>query len=209
MATKAAVISQIGKVCDEIGANAPLMLAFAYVESSFNPNAGNGGKYVGLYQLSDGYGGCKGVQRNDIRQSTICCWKQIQSNKATFMNEYSSWQDWYAYGMHQQGVAGFKYLIRNKDKRISDIDAPRRTAVINNTPSIHKGKFVYVRDFLNHWQNKIDSLMQEYGHTPRTYTLPQVVVTEFKEAAKATPIALGLSLALLAGVIGYYWTAVR
>jgi hypothetical protein len=149
-------------VCKEVGANIPLMLAIAHIETGgkFNADAGKGKTFVGLYQLSNGYGGCKGDERLDVRKSTLCTWKQIENNKQNFIKEFGYWEDWFAYGIHQQGLSGFKYLLENRDKRVTAIDKARQDRITSNIPK--SLTVTYVRDFLDYWKNRINGLMDTY-----------------------------------------------
>jgi len=159
--TQQNTVNEIRRVCKEIGANAPLMLAIASLESSLNPNAASkSGTFVGLYQLSNGYGGCTGDQRKNIAAATRCTWSQIQRNKAQWHNDFSNWEDWFAYGMHQQGVAGFKTLYRNRNLKVTELPQARQNAIKTNSPA--GLKVVYVSDFLNYWKNRVNGRIAEY-----------------------------------------------
>ena len=181
--TREQVINEIRKVCNAIGADAALMLAIAELESSLRPNATSpSGTFVGLYQLSNGYGGCTGDQRKNIAQATKCTWSQIQRNKTQWHRDFREWEDWFAYGMHQQGVAGFKTLYRNRNNKVNELPAARQNAIRTNTPATVR--VVYVKDFLNFWRDRVNSRKSEYTLVERVVEKVKEVREEVSQAAK-------------------------
>ena len=200
--TRENVITEIRKICKEIGANAPLMLAIASLESSLNPNAtSKSGTFVGLYQLSNGYGGCTGDVRKDIAASVKCTWSQIERNKGLWHNDFKEWEDWFAYGMHQQGVAGFKTLYRNRNSKVSALPEARQKAIITNSPSALKP--VYVRDFLNYWKDRVNGRIKEYskeGVSQIAQTLENRSIDFYYD----NPLLVYGGVAIIAGGAGYY-----
>ena len=56
------VKQKIIKICEEINAPIPVIMAIAGIESNFNPSAkSKSGTFVGIFQLSNGWGGCNGA----------------------------------------------------------------------------------------------------------------------------------------------------
>jgi hypothetical protein len=121
------VANEIRNVCKGIsgGANATFMIIYAYVESSFNKTAQRpGSEFMGLYQL----GNDKGTesQRKDVNYSVKKAWEFFNSNKAIWNTHKKdvamfNWEDWFGYGMHQQGAGGFRELMLNLDKRVGKV----------------------------------------------------------------------------------------
>jgi hypothetical protein len=73
--TNDAVILKIRETSRKINAPEAVLLAIAHVETGgkFNADAkSKSGTYCGVFQLSDGYGGCKGNDRFDVEKATIC-----------------------------------------------------------------------------------------------------------------------------------------
>jgi hypothetical protein len=69
------VKQKIVEVCNRIGAPVPVVMAIASIESNFNPGAkSKSGTYVGIFQLSNGWGGCNGDDRLDLEKSIKCFW---------------------------------------------------------------------------------------------------------------------------------------
>jgi hypothetical protein len=62
---------KIIEICKKINAPIPVMMAIAETESNFNPSSkSKSGSYVGIFQLSNGWGGCNGDERLDIEKKT-------------------------------------------------------------------------------------------------------------------------------------------
>jgi hypothetical protein len=140
---KEQVITTIRNVCSEIGAPANIMLAIAHVETGgkFNVNArSSSGTYAGIFQLSDGYGGCKGDDRYDVAKATRCTWKNLSDKR----KQFEIWEDWYYYGIHQQGLNGFKTILKERFNTIENFSRPPKV-LINNLPTAigNNLKFVY------------------------------------------------------------------
>ncbi|MCL2040052.1 MAG: hypothetical protein FWG85_06455 [Bacteroidetes bacterium] len=135
--TKDEVKLNIAKIGKEIGANVPVLFGVAGIESNFNPSSkSKSGTYVGIYQLSNGWGGCKDDDRLDLAKSIKCFWY----NHSTYQKRWAetgdkSWDDFYHYGIHQQGFAGFRDIYKNKNKLISEISEARQKSILSNKPS--------------------------------------------------------------------------
>lgn len=166
------IINQIINSCKKIGANAPIMLAFAKIESNFKIDVCSKSKtYCGLYQLSNGYGGCIGDERTKVDSSVRCTWRKMQENKLTWLkNQTFNWEDWFYYGMHQQGYSGFVYLLSNSNKKITDIEPARYNAIINNLPKVELNKIIYVSDFLKYWKNRFEKEVKFYNYVSPALT---------------------------------------
>jgi hypothetical protein len=161
-----------------------------------------------LYQLSDGKGGCVGDARNDVVKSTNCTWKSIESNKQNFEKEFGVWEDWFAYGMHQQGLTGFKTLYRNRNKRVTELEAARQNAIRTNTPSALK--VVYGSDFLEYWKERINNRIKEY--TPPQNTEERALQIATKIENRTTDfyydypvVVYGGAILAASGVVYFIW----
>jgi hypothetical protein len=120
---------------------------------------------VGLYQLSNGKGGCSGTDRNDIsKDNRACAWKSIKINKENFIKEFNYYEDWFSYGMHQQGLSGFKDIWRNRDKKFNEISQARQRNMNNNVPSKMRGNMQMVSDFIDYWKERINKLIKSYSN---------------------------------------------
>lgn len=171
-----------------------MMLTIAHIETGgkfHNPNYPNS-KYAGVYQLASGYGGCVGDARLDVTKATKCTWSRLEHYKKNLISEFGAnqFQDYWLYMAHQQGLAGFKYLWRNKNQRISSIKEARRKAIYSNAPK--SVNLVYVSDFLSYWKNRFNSLMKKYEDYSTTekamkkmeLTVPQLQAEIAKEKTK-------------------------
>ena len=153
------VKEQIIKACNDYGANPCILLAFASIETggTFNNLANNNGTYLGVFQLSNGYGGVKGNDRYDPYKSCVGAIKGIEELQDTFEKKGLVYYDYYAYLRHQQGLNGLLSIIKEQNSKIENYS--RKKALINNLPN--NVKAIYVKDFLNYWANRFDSEMQK------------------------------------------------
>jgi hypothetical protein len=159
------VIEQITTTAKFINAPTPLLLAIANVETggTFKNGSSTSAKYSGVFQLASGYGGCSASSRNDVAEATKCTWKQIVTKKSNFVKEFGTWNDWFAYGLHQQGLAGFKEIYRNRNNKLSSLSSARQNAIKGNLPDSISKNIVYISEYMNYWKDRIDGLMQRYG----------------------------------------------
>ena len=160
--TKDEIKQKIIKVCKEIDAPVPVVMALAGIESNFNSSAkSKSGSYVGIFQLSNGFGGCSGDSRLDLEKSIRCLW----NNHSTYKERWSStgdksWNDFYYYGIHQQGFAGFREIYLNKNKMLNEISEQRRKNILANKPS--GVSWSRVSDWWNYFEKKFYSIYNEY-----------------------------------------------
>jgi hypothetical protein len=107
------VIETIYKSATDHGHDNPCaMIAMANIETggTFNPNAKHG-RYVGVFQLDNGIGGCTGSMRLDPYQATKCAINYINSNRNQVEKKIGTWEDWMSYLAHQQGQEAFLIYI--------------------------------------------------------------------------------------------------
>jgi hypothetical protein len=45
--------------------------------------------------------------------------------------------------VHQQGLSGFKYILENRNKKVTELTDARRNAILNNLPTDLKNKIVW------------------------------------------------------------------
>jgi hypothetical protein len=157
--SKQEVINRIIKASNDYGANPCTMLTFASIETggTFDNMANNNNTYLGVFQLSNGYGGVKGDDRYDPYKSCIGAINGIQELQDTFKKKNLVYYDFYAYLRHQQGLSGLLSIIENKDKPIENYE--RATALKRNVPK--SVELDYVGDFLNYWSDVYDKKMSE------------------------------------------------
>lgn len=113
--SKEEVISQIIKASIEQKEDACMMVALAHIETggTFNNMANRAGKYLGVFQMSNGYGGVKGNDRYNPYLATLGTIKAIRSNRDSFNTSGLVWKPFYAYLTHQQGLAGAKGIAKS------------------------------------------------------------------------------------------------
>ena len=133
--SKEEVKRKIKEVCNEINAPIPVVMAIAGIESNFNPSAkSKSGTFVGIFQLSNGWGGCNGDDRLNLEKSIKCLWNGSKNShhrsKDRWKQISNTWDDFYYYGIHQMGFAGFAEIYRNKNKMLSEISETRRKNIL-------------------------------------------------------------------------------
>lgn len=146
----------IWKVSEENKINPCFMIAKANIESKLN-NLAKNGSYVGLFQLSDGVGGCKGNDRLDPAKATKAAISYIRTNRAAVEPRLKEkgmvWYDWHAYLAHQQGAGGAAYILTNPNILIAD--STKKKAIKSNSPKGFKGKTH--KDFADYWAGVFES----------------------------------------------------
>lgn len=128
------ILASVGK---EIGANVSVLFGVAGIESNFNPSSrSKSGTYMGIYQLSNGWGGCIGDDRLDLLKSIKCFWNNHSTYKQRWLSSgTTSWDDFYHYGIHQQGFAGFSEIYKNRNSLLIDLSSARQKSILSNKPS--------------------------------------------------------------------------
>jgi hypothetical protein len=146
----------------EIGAPPALMLAIANVESGDDLYANDTDGHIGTFQLSNGYGGCFGVDRYDVAKSTRCTWSQLKRFKPEFTKTFgdNAWQDWMYYMLHQQGSAGWREIWENRNGKINTLSTARAKNIRGNVPNGILNDYVF--SFIDYWQNRIEKLVAHY-----------------------------------------------
>ena len=172
---KEQVKEAIIKECNQINAPVPVVMAIAGIESNFNPSAkSKSGTFVGIFQLSSGFGGCTGDSRLDLEKSIKCLW----NNHSTYKKRWAStgdnsWDDFYYYGIHQQGFAGFREIYNNKNKLLSEISEARRKNILSNKPSALSWN--RVSDWYDYFYKKFYNIYNEYKSVSITPTFASVI----------------------------------
>lgn len=152
--TKEQVISEIVRACNDMGENPCEYIAFAQIESNFNPKASNG-SYQGLFQLGNGVGGCKGNDRLDVYKATKCAITYKNYNKKILEKGGYGWDAPYAYLAHQQGAGGLQYLLKNLNSKIGNMTPARSKALLGNIPrSAGITKESLGRDWMAYWTKR-------------------------------------------------------
>jgi hypothetical protein len=141
-------------------------MAIAGIESNFNPSSkSKSGTYWGIFQLSNGWGGCNGDDRLDLVKSIKCFWNGSKNShyrdKERWKQIDNSWDDFYYYGIHQQGFAGFKDIYVNRNKKLSEVSDATRNRILNNKPS--SATWSNVNDWWNYFRNKFYSIYNQYA----------------------------------------------
>ena len=163
--THNAVKQKILEVCNLIGAPVPVVMAIAGIESNFNPSAkSKSGTYIGIFQLSNGWGGCKGDARYDLEKSIRCLWNGSSNahyrDRERWRQIDDSWDDFYHYGIHQMGFAGFRDVYRARGKKLSEISESRRKNILANKPS--SAEWSDVNDWWNYFETKFYKIYNEH-----------------------------------------------
>ena len=163
--TKDEVKLIIKKVCKEIGAPVPVIMAIAGIESNFNPGAkSSSGTFVGIFQLSNGWGGCTGDARLDLEKSIKCLWNGSKNahyrDRERWKQIDNSWDDFYYYGIHQMGFAGFSDIYKNRHKKLSEISEARRKNILANKPK--NADWNNVSDWWNYFESKFYNIYNEH-----------------------------------------------
>jgi hypothetical protein len=186
--TKDEIKKVLVEVGSEIGANIPVLFGIAGVESNFNPNAkSKSGTYQGIFQLSNGWGGCNGDDRFDLEKSIKCLWKNHSTYKQRWQNTGdATWNDFYYYGIHQMGFAGFREIYLNKNKLLSDISEARRKNILANKPSALSWN--KVSDWWNYFEKKFYdncSLASPYINNDRGFQIVERLFNSLEVKIKA------------------------
>lgn len=162
MAVKYSATQNMKFIYDESlknGMDPCFMIAKAKIESTLNNTAKNG-KYAGLFQLSDGIGGCKGDARFDPTASTRCTVKYINYNRGIIEPKLQAkgmqWENWMAYLAHQQGAGGFTAIVLNPNTLIAD--SSKKKAILNNLPKAARATCKTHADFVNWWKSRFQNL---------------------------------------------------
>jgi hypothetical protein len=165
---KEKVKQTITKICNEINAPIPVIMAIAGIESNFNPSAkSKSGTFVGIFQLSNGWGGCNGDDRLDLIKSIKCLWNGSKNahwrDKERWKQISNSWDDFYYYGIHQMGFAGFADIYKNKNKLLSEISETRRKNILANKPK--NANWSRVSDWWTYFEKRFYSIYNEHIST--------------------------------------------
>jgi len=165
--TKEEVIKKIVEACNEIGAPVPVLLAIASMESSLNQNSKSGsGTYWGLFQFNNGWAdGCiYGNDRLDIEKSVKAFWNKCKNShyrdKERWKQIDNNWNDFYYYGIHQQGFSGFSQIYKSLDKTLNQISSARKNNILKNKPN--NMNWTNVQDWFDYFRNKFYSLYNDY-----------------------------------------------
>jgi len=160
--TQEEVKNKIIEVCNGINAPVPVVMAIAGIESNFEPSAkSKSGTYQGIFQLSSGWGGCNGDERLDLEKSIRCLWKNHYTFKERWKQIDNTWDDFYYYGIHQMGFAGFVDIYKNRNKLLTEISEARRNNILSNKPK--NADWVRVNDWWNYFEKKFYSIYNEYS----------------------------------------------
>ncbi|MEO0813024.1 MAG: transglycosylase SLT domain-containing protein, partial [Myxococcota bacterium] len=114
-----AVRRAIENASRETGVPQDLLMVYAFIESSFDPNARNG-SYVGLFQMSQEEFVANGGRgrRTDPVQNALAAARDIRDKmqaRSFPRNESANEQALYLYVQHQQGEAGARAHYANLD----------------------------------------------------------------------------------------------
>jgi len=165
--TKTAVIEAIIKASEEKQFDPCTMITLAHIETggTFN-NLAQNGKYLGVFQMSDGYGGVKGNDRLDPYKAAIGTIKSISTFKDKVEKAGITWQPFYIYLRHQQGEAGAFWLIEDaaNGKKIKEhynrVTKDSRGSVLlkNAKKAWNLTLESKVSEWLNHWGSNFNSI---------------------------------------------------
>ncbi|MEM6734032.1 MAG: transglycosylase SLT domain-containing protein, partial [Myxococcota bacterium] len=164
------VRSAIRAAARETGVSERLLTLYAYIESSFNPRAGAGGRYVGLFQLSTDvfseYGG-RGSRTDPVQNALVAARSiKAQQQQADFPRDKSNMeQAVWLYVMHQQGAAGGRAHYRDQEqvawrniRRYYRSDRTAQRVVRNNVSTSWFQRFginMTSKDFIGYWASML------------------------------------------------------
>lgn len=162
--SKQNIMNEIVRVSMAENADPCMMLAMAKFESTFNPNARNG-SYAGLFQLSNGVGGCTGDSRYNVAASTKCAIRYINYNKVQLEKAGFIWQPVFAYLCHQQGLTGARKLLEAMKAgytigQYQDKMRGGNNVLLRNAPNGMFTKNNKVADWFNYWNSRFEKEMQ-------------------------------------------------
>ena len=158
---KARTKRKIIEICKEIDAPIPVVMAIASIESNFNTTSKDrGGACVGIFQLKNGYGGCIGDDRYDLEKSIKALHLNHQKLKARWVKNVGSWDDFYYYGIHQKGFAGFLEIYKNRHKKLSEITPIRCKHILASKP--RKADWQCVNDWWEYYENRFYKVYNLY-----------------------------------------------
>ena len=160
--TKDEVKKKIVEICNKINAPVGVVMAIAGIESNFNPSAkSRSGTYQGIFQLSNGWGGCIGDERLDLEKSIRCLWNNHSTFKDRWKQISNIWDDFFYYGIHQMGYAGFVDIYKNRNKLLSEISEARCNNILSNKPK--NIEWVRVSDWWNYFERRFYSIYNEHS----------------------------------------------
>ena len=105
-----------------------------------------------------------------LKESLIATWETIEYYKKRWDISNGQWEDWFNYLIHQQGLTGFKTLIKNKNEQIKIYDKiDSKTGKTTNKILVNcRGAWELTKDskiyeFLNQWKNEINNTIALYS----------------------------------------------
>jgi hypothetical protein len=117
------------------------------------------------------------------------------------------WDDFFYYGIHQMGFAGFSDIYRNRNKLLSEISASRRNNILANKPS--KLEWNRVSDWWDYFANRFYKIYNEHKSSSITpmiasvIPLPDIDINTIKEKiVNNKEIVAGV---VVVGVVGIYF----
>ena len=164
-ANKTETKRRIIEICNEIGASVPVVMSIASIESNFNTGSiDRSGSCVGIFQLKDGYGGCKGDDRLDLEKSIKALHQNHQKLKSRWLKSVGFWDDFYYYGIHQKGFSGFLEIYNNRYKLLTDISAIRCKTILSSKP--RSAEWQSVNDWWLYYENRFYKVYNQYSGFP-------------------------------------------
>lgn len=139
------------------GVNPCTFLTYGQIESNFNNTAVSGsGTYVGLFQLSDGFGGIKGNDRYDPIKNTQGAINKYKHNREQIQKALGHFKEYYTYMAHQQGLTGFLHIAQNPNL---DIHLSKyANNMLGNMPSNCKSWVRTCGDFMKCWEQRFNGI---------------------------------------------------
>ncbi|MEL6548356.1 MAG: transglycosylase SLT domain-containing protein, partial [Myxococcota bacterium] len=175
-----AVRRAIENASRETGVPQDLLMVYAFIESSFDPNARNG-SYVGLFQMSQEEFVANGGRgrRTDPVQNALAAARDIRDKmqaRSFPRNESANEQALYLYVQHQQGEAGARAHYANLDgvawrnlRRFYPSDRVAQRAVTRNVTEdwlARYGRDMTSGEFIAHWRERLDEVAGEVLDSP-------------------------------------------
>jgi len=132
-------------------------LTYSQIESNFNNTAvSKSGTYVGLFQISDGYGGISGNDRLNPIKNTQGAINKYKYNYEQIQKSLGHFKEYYTYMAHQQGLTGFLHIVQNPQLAINL--SKYASNMRNNMPPNCKSWVKTCGDFLKCWENRFNEI---------------------------------------------------
>jgi len=158
----------------------PLMLTFAEIESTMGIKLNRrGSQFKGVFQIGSDYPKDKRYEPHcsncdfmyDIKCSLICVLAANKIHKHIWdtykdyqWKEKGKWEEWFYYGIHQQGLEGFRNIYKKVTKNTDRILATTHENINNNKPTkLKKENLITTEEWFYGWQEEFNEKFRRYN----------------------------------------------